>query len=446
MKNLFTLFIAMVLTVSTSFAQTLFTNVNIFDGTSKKLITGKDVLVENNLISKIGSNLKIPDSTTVIDGQGMTLMPGLIDTHTHIAIPEQINALKNDVDWMYWGVSAAAVTTDWLMRGYTTVRDAAGPSMSLHKAVEEGKLIGPRIYSSGAIISQTSGHGDHRFYNTPHPNMPGNMPSFFQTPGAFEVIADGVPEVLRATREVLKTGATQIKIVVGGGASSNFGPLYTLQFLPEEIEAVVRAARDYDAYVMAHAYHDESIIRAIDAGVRSIEHGTLMTKVGMDKIMEADAWISPYFTMLSLPFETIAAYVGPANESKARQIYDGAINQINVIKASGYDKVAFGADVVGPIDVQRTANNEFVVRAKYWPTAEVLKQATHNNGRLLREETGKRNPYQEGELGVINEGAYADIILVDGNPLEKIDLLTDPYNTIQLIMKDGKIYKNTLND
>ena len=438
---------------STVFAQdaqeitmVLFTNCMVFDGHSDEL-KKYDILVKNNIIKQISEEplaITASENSTIIDCQGNTLMPGLIDTHTHIAVPEQLETLMDDVDWMYWGVSAARVTTDWLMRGYTTVRDAGGPSMSLHKAVEEGKLIGPRIYSSGAPISQTSGHGDHRHYNTPNPNMPGNIPTNVQKTSGMEVLADGVPEVLRATREVLRSGATQIKVMAGGGASSSYGPLYTKQYLPEELDAAVRAARDYGTYVMVHAYHDESIIRSIDAGVRSIEHGTLMTQQGMDKIMEADAWISPYYTMLSLPFETIADYVGAANVDKAKQIYDGAKNQIEILKASGYDKIAFGADVVGPIENQRNSNNEFVVRAKYWSTAEVLKQATYNNGRMLWEETGLRNPYQEGKLGIIEVGAYADIIIVNGNPLENIDYLADPYNKIVLIMKDGIIYKNEI--
>ncbi|MFD2165079.1 amidohydrolase family protein [Thalassotalea euphylliae] len=426
-------------------SQTLFTNVHVWDGKSNGITKPINVLIENNLIKKLRANKSdINAKANIIDGQGKVLMPGLIDTHTHIAVPEQLGTLTNDVDFMYWGISAAQVTEDWLMRGYTTVRDAGGPAVGIKRAVEDGKVAGPRIYPSGPVISQTSGHGDHRAYTTPHPNMPGNKPHAMQTPQGFELLCDGIPEVLRCTREVLRSGATQLKLMAGGGASSSFGPLYTTQYLPEEIEAAVRAARDYGTYVMVHAYHDESIIRSIDAGVRSIEHGTLMTEKGMKKIMEKGAWISPYFTMLSLPWETIEAYVGPQNAHKARAIYDGAKKQISILKASGYDKIAFGADVVGPLSAQRNANNEFVVRAKYWPPVEVLKQATYNNARMLKEETGSRNPYLEGELGIIAEGAYADVILVDGNPLENIELLATPYESLLVIMKDGKVYKNAL--
>jgi len=425
--------------------QTLITNVHVWDGTSDGITKTISVLVENNLIKKIRAEKSDAHAeATIIDADGKVLMPGLIDAHTHIAVPEQLERLMDEVDWMYWGISAAQVTEDWLMRGYTTVRDAGGPASSIHKAVEDGRVIGPRIYSSGQVISQTSGHGDHRHFNTPHPNFPGNHPAKMQSMDGLELICDGVDEVLRCTREVLRQGATQIKIMTGGGTSSNFGPLYTKQYLPEEIEAAVRAAADYETYVMVHAYHDESIIRSLDAGVRSIEHGTLMTEKGMKAIVKKDAWISPYFTALSLPWETVAAYVGPENEAKARQVIDGAKNQIRILKESGYDKIAFGADVVGPLAVQQSANNEFAVRAEYWTPVEVLKQATYNNGRMLKEETGLRNPYQDGDVGVIQEGAYADMIIVDGNPLIDISLLTTPYESIDLIMKDGVIYKNAL--
>ena len=227
-------------------AQTLFTNVLVWNGTSNGLSKPTAVLVENNLIKKVGAGKGDAHAeAVVIDGKGSVLMPGLIDTHTHIAVPEQLGTLTNDVDFMYWGVSAAQVTEDWLMRGYTTVRDAGGPAVGLQKAVADGKVAGPRIYPSGAVISQTSGHGDHRAYNTPHPNFPGNTPHAMQTPSGFELLCDGVSEVLRCSREVLRSGATQLKVMSGGGASSSFGPLYTVQYLPEELEAEISGFVDY---------------------------------------------------------------------------------------------------------------------------------------------------------------------------------------------------------
>lgn len=424
--------------------QTLFLNVHVWDGTSDGITKKINVLVENNLIKKVRADKSdAHKEAVIIDGAGKVLMPGLIESHAHLGVPLKLSKLMNDVDFMYWGAVSGTITTDYLMRGYTTVRDAGGPAIGLHHAVEDGKLIGPRIYASGVILSQTSGHGDHRAYNVPHPNLSGNKPIQFQSPTGIEILCDGVPEVLRCTREALRMGSVHVKLMVGGGVSSSVDPLYTIQYLPEEIEAAVRAATDYGTYVLAHAYTDETIIRSMDSGVRVIEHGTLMTEKGMKAIMEKDAWLNPYFSMLAIPFEDIAAYVGPENVSKARTLLKGAENQIRIIKESGYDKIGFGSDVKGEIEKHRYSNKEFLIRAKYWPTVEVLKQATYNNGRLLKE-TGKRNPYPEGDIGVIEEGAYADMILVDGNPLENIELLVDTLNTLKVIMKDGKIYKNTL--
>ncbi|MGI9201935.1 MAG: amidohydrolase family protein, partial [Woeseiaceae bacterium] len=229
----------------------------------------------------------------------------------------------------------------------------------------------------------------------------------------------------------------------GGGASSSYDPLYTVQYLTEELEAAVRTARDYDTYVMVHAYNDASIIRSLDAGVRSIEHGQLMTEKSMEKLIEHDAWISPYYAFLDTPFEDLVAYVGEDNASKIEELYAGAENQIELLKKYNYRKIAFGADVVGPPANQRRNNLELKVRARYWSNVEVLQQATSINAELLAE-TGKRNPYPLA-LGVIEEGAYADILLVDGNPLDDISLLSEDYEkSLRIIMKDGVIYKNTL--
>lgn len=371
-------------------------------------------------------------------------MPGLIDSHAHPSLPLQLDALTLDVDWMQWGITAAKVTNAYLFRGWTTVRDTGGPATGIHRAIEAGHLVGPRIYSSGATISQTSGHGDHRRYNIEHPNFPSQSPmGIFQSPYGLEILCDGVPEVLRCTREVLRTGTHQIKLHAGGGASSSYDPLYTVQYLPEELEAAVKAARDYGTYVMVHAYNDESIIRSLDAGVRSVEHAQLMTEKSMKKFVDHDAWVSPYYAFMVTPLEDIVAYVGQENASKVTEIFEGAERQIELLKKYKYKKVAFGADVVGPPKNHVRKNLELKVRAKYWDNAEVLRQATSYNAELLRE-SGRRNPYPL-PLGVIEAGAYADILIVDGNPLDDITLLSDSYKEhINLIMKDGVIYRNSL--
>ena len=419
------------------------TNVTIFDGLNEETVEGS-VLIENNLIKALGADVKTPEGATLIDGDGKFLMPGLIDTHAHPCIPLQLDTLTLDVDWMNWGATAAGVTTEYLFRGWTSVRDAGGPAMGLQRSIDAGNLVGPRLYPSGATISQTSGHGDHRRYNIPHPNFPNQGPiGIFQSPYGLELLCDGVPEVLRGVREVLRTGATQIKLHAGGGASTSYDPLYTVQYLPAELEAAVKAAKDCDTYVMVHAYNDSSIIRALDAGVLSIEHGQLMTEKSMKKLIEKDAWISPYYTFMDTPLEDLVAYVGEENAGKITQIFEGAERQIALLKKYKYRKVALGADVIGPPENHRRNNIELKVRARYWSNFEVLLQATSINAELLKE-CGKRDPYPH-PLGEITVGAYADILVVDGNPLKDMTLLSDRYKeSLVLIMKDGKIYKNTL--
>lgn len=461
---------------------TLFKNVKIFDGTYDQLKEGYDVLVVRNKIHKIAKD--IPSSGTyeidakqgeireisgvipgdyqsytlhvvdesgttekkqvpisVIDGGGKTLMPGLIDAHVHLAITEPVAVLRDQQDWMFWGAVSGREAEKMLLRGFTTVRDAGGPAMGLARAIDQGKIPGPRVYPSGPVISQTSGHGEHRHYTEPHPNMPGNKPHFFNQ--HLEFLADGEAEVLRATREALRLGATQIKIMAGGGVSSSTDPLHTVQYLPSELEAAVKAAADWDTYVLVHVYGDEAILRCIEAGVKSLDHATLMTEKSAEAIKAADVWVVPYFSMLGLDEEVIKKALGPLAVEKFLQVQNSAKNQMRLLKEFDIRKVGFSTDIIGDPVALSKQNNEFGYRLEAWSPYEILLQATSLNAELLTL-SGKLNPYKNGPLGVIKEGAYADILLVDGNPLENVRILEDYENNIDLIMKDGKIYKNTL--
>ena len=211
----------------------LFTNVHVFDGVSETRIENANVLVVDNLIAEVSAEPLAAANARIIDGGGRTLMPGLIDAHVHMAITEPLADLRDNYDWMYWGAVSTIEAEKMLLRGFTTVRDAGGPAIGLQKAIDRGKAVGPRIFPSGPVISQTSGHGEHRNYTEPHPNFMGAQPSFFNQ--HVEFLADGVPEVLRATREALRMGATQIKVMAGGGVSSSVDPLHTVQGLPEEL-------------------------------------------------------------------------------------------------------------------------------------------------------------------------------------------------------------------
>ncbi|WP_171123287.1 MULTISPECIES: amidohydrolase family protein [unclassified Ruegeria] len=419
----------------------LFTNVHVFDGVNAERIENANVVVVDNLIAEVSSEPLAVANAKIIDGGGRTLMPGLIDAHVHMAITEPVADLRDNFDWMYWGAVSTSEAEKMLLRGFTTVRDAGGPAIGLQKAIDRGKAVGPRIYPSGPVISQTSGHGEHRVYTEPHPNFMGAQPSFFNQ--HVEFLADGVPEVLRATREALRLGATQIKVMAGGGVSSSVDPLHTVQGLPEELEASVKAAADWDTYVMVHAYSDDSILRSLEAGVISIEHGQLMTEVSAQAIKDADAWIVPFYSLLGLDEETVAKALGPSAGAKFLSVQAGAGNQMKLIKDFGIEKVAFSTDIIGDPVALSKQNDEFQYRTEVWSSYEILVQATSKTAELLAL-SGKLNPYVDGPLGVISEGAYADILLVDGNPVEDVTILVDYEKNIDFIMKDGVIYKNAL--
>ncbi len=350
----------------------LFTNVMVFDGITDKLVE-RDVLVKNNLIVQVSEeSLAIiqTDNVLILDGQGMTLMPGLIDAHVHLSITEPIDVLRNQQDWMYWGAVSGKEAEYMLLRGFTTVRDAGGPAIGLARAIDMGKLPGPRVYPSGPVISQTSGHGEHRNYTEPHPNMTGSMPSFFNQ--HLEFLADGEAEVLRATREVLRQGATQVKVMAGGGVSSSTDPLHTVQYLPEELEAAVLAAKDWGTYVLLHVYNDESIKRCIEAGVQSLDHATLMTVASAKLIKEKDVWVVPYFSVLGLDTEVITKVLGPQAVEKFLVVQIGARNQMKLLKKYNITKVGFSTDIIGDAAALKKQNDEFVYRSEGWSPYEIL--------------------------------------------------------------------------
>jgi imidazolonepropionase-like amidohydrolase len=421
--------------------QILFTNVNVFDCKSDQLVEGMNVLIEDNLIKEVaGDDIDVHENATVINGAGRTLMPGIIEGHGHVGLPVAGDQLTEQQDWQYLAVRAAATAKFFLDNGWTTVRDAGGPTFGIKKAIDEGHVPGPRIYPSGRFISQTSGHGDFRAgYASPHPNDLPVEPFFNREFGA---VADGVPEVLRATREELRKGAVHIKIMAGGGIASQYDPIHTRQYSPEEMKAIVDAAADWGTYAMVHAYTDDAVRRAIEAGVKVVEHGQLMTDETAKLAADNDVWLSTQIAFLGEePTPEQIATFGEVTAAKFRQVRQGVDTSINYAKEYGI-KIAFGTDLWGPRINEITS--EFAYRQKYFSNVEILRQATCGNGELLQL-TGPLNPYPEGPIGVIAEGAYADILLVDGNPIEDLLLLADPTENIDLVMKDGKIYKNTLN-
>jgi imidazolonepropionase-like amidohydrolase len=425
---------------SAAFAQeskanaTLIQNVRIFDGRNETLVEGMSVLVEGNKIAKITQNIPAPDGATVIDAGGRVMTPGFIGTHEHIIGQMPFGDIFTS-DERYGAYVATQSARDYLMNGFTAIRDI-GNSFSLKKAIDRGYVVGPRIYPCGPMISQTSGHADHR-HDSEKSKLIGGEDDIMVQYGDMAVV-DGVPEVLKATREALRRGASQIKIAVGGGTGSYADPLDVVEFTPEEIRAAVQAASDWGTYVMAHVYNSDGIRRAIDNGVKSIEHANLIDEPTMQLMKEKGIWLSPQVIV----FTFIPHGYTEDQANKHRQAYAGIDNMFKIAKKIGFDKISFGSDIITDPETLKRINEEFVHRTKWFTPVEILRQATSNSAELLAL-SGPRNPYP-GKLGVIEEGAYADILLINGNPLEDISILTKPKENLALIMKDGLIYRNTI--
>lgn len=416
----------------------LITNVSIFNGKDEKLVQGH-LLIEGNRITKISANPIVVNksaNTSIIDGKGKFLMPGLIDAHAHTlmdAIPLHLG-LTSDIG--YLNLFAAASAEKQLLRGFTTVRDVGGPSFSLKKAIDEGLFKGPRIYPSGATISQTGGHGDFGAY-TDVPRVSGQL-SYLERSG-LTIIADGADNVLIRTRELLRQGASQIKVMAGGGVASSYDPLDVTQYTEEEIRAAVNAAKAWNTYVTVHAYTPTAIQAAIKAGVKCIEHGQLADEETAKIMSEKGIWwsLQPFLDDEdAIPFPE-----GSDARKKQLQMVKGTDNAYSLAKKYKI-KTAFGTDCLFDPKLASRQGAQLAKLVRWYTPFEVLKMATSDNAALLSL-SGPRNPYPD-KLGVIEEGAYADIILVDGNPLQNINLIADPDKNFLLIMKNGIIYKSTL--
>ena len=372
----------------------------------------------------------------VIDGKGLTLMPGLIDAHWHTYyanVPVSTLATGDMSEVAILGLLGAR---DTLMRGFTTVRDIGGNPFAVKKIADSGKFPGPRMLISGPPISQTSGHFDFRGKNDTPANSTDPL-TYWERVGVI-MVADGVPEVIKRGRENLRMGATQLKIAGGGGVSSSYDPLDVQEFTFEEMKAIVDVAKTWNTYVAAHIFTDESIQTAIKAGIKSIEHGNLIKEKKTLKMMKDNGvWLS---AQPLLDDEDALKFDNPFSTQKWIEVTDGTDNVYKMAKDMGV-KIAFGTDML--FDPAAAKNQgKMLSKLKRWFTPyEALKMATSTNAELLVM-CGPRHPYKEGPLGVIKEGAYADILLVDGNPLENLDLVADPEKNFVLIMKDGKIYKN----
>jgi imidazolonepropionase-like amidohydrolase len=414
--------------------RTLFTNVDVFDGLHETRIENASVLVEGNIIAAVSTEPIAAERATVIDGAGRTLMPGLIDAHWHTTLvrPTAEQAIYGDFSFI--SILAALEAEATLMRGFTTVRNMGGPAFGLKLAIDNGLIPGPRIYPSGAMITTTGGHGDFRFFNE-LPRTPDRLTASERLGGS--MIVDGPDEVRMRVREQLMQGATQIKLTAGGGVASPHSPLDVATFSEAELKAAVDAAESWDTYVAVHAYTPKAVERAIAAGVKVIEHAHLMDDEAARMMAENDIWLSTQpFTETGLVGEALP----PSSLEKKEKVVEGTDNVYRLARKHDL-KVAFGTDILFSAQ-EATRQGAWLVRLTKWYTpAEALVMATGTNGELLQL-SGKRNPYP-GRLGVIEAGALADLLLVDGDPIADIDLIADP-DRFLVIMKDGVIFKNTL--
>ncbi len=406
----------------------------LFDGTGSARAP-RNVRITGSRIDAVSAgDIPVPAGAMVIDGAGQTLMPGLTDAHWHMS------AVKG-VPWMgpEDPVAVALVFKDaerQLQRGFTTVRDTAGSVFGIRDAIDRGIMPGPRCFPSGAAISQTSGHGDFDPANE-LPVSLGGEPSRLRRSG-MTAVANGVPEVLAATRQQFKRGATQIKIMAGGGVTSDFDPIDTLQFTPEELRAIVQAATDWGTYACAHVYTAAGVKRCLEAGVISIEHGHLIDDAAAAMMAAKGAWLS------SQPFENGDNILTPEQMDKAHESLGDAGWQSSVRLAKKHGvKLAFGTDLFARTTASRTENAMLPRLGAIFSNAEVLRIATSGNCELFAR-SGKRNPYRAAPLGVVKEGAWADLLLVRGNPLDDLRLLEDYDRNLLTIIKNGEIHKNLM--
>jgi len=445
MKNL-KLLIVLLLFVNVVFSQekkeanhVLITNVQVWDGTSDQTIKA-DVLIEENKFKEIKSGIKAPKGATVIDGKGGTLIPGLIDMHQHLMLWGGTTEGTYEYDAYGQGARAIKMAERLLEMGYTTIRDIGGNSLSIARLIREGKLDGPRVYSSGPVISQTGGHGDWG------PTNEGPGQGNYQTMVRNTHVVDGVPEVIKATRWNFRNGANFIKVMAGGGVASTFDPLNMTQMNMDELKAIVEVANAYESYVAVHSYHDRSYNQALDAGVKSFEHGFLITEPTVKRMAETPGvfWSWQPFGSYTLFAGGFPDWFTPDMIEKGTAVNKGSVKVPPLMRKHGV-LVVLGSDMFGD-EVKFARTN--IVSAKEVPGTgytdlEIMKMATSNSGKVLTMSGPGRDPYKEAKLGVVEIGAWADLNIWTDDPTKDVNVLKSDDN-LKVVIKNGKVYKNKL--
>jgi imidazolonepropionase-like amidohydrolase len=406
----------------------LLRNASVVDGSAAEPRPGVEVLIEGDRFREV-SNKPIKTSARAIDLAGKTLMPGLIDCHVHV-VATMVNLAQNALlpDSLV-AARAAAIMRGMLMRGFTTVRDVGGADVGLKLAVAEGAFLGPRLVISGKALSQTGGHGDGRG------RFDARDPGYFDRRlGALGRICDGVPEVRRAAREEIKAGADLIKIMVNGGVASPTDPIAFLGFSREEILAFVEEAEMANTYVAGHLYTDEAIRRAVECGLKSVEHANLIQPATARLMVERGAWAVPTLvTFQALKEEGASLGLPKVSVDKIDDVRLAGLRSLEIMRDAGVT-MAYGTDLLG--DMHRRQSEEFTIRAQVLPAHEIIASATSVAASVVG---------MKGQLGVIAPDAYADLIVVDGNPLADLAVLGGQGERIAAIMKGGAWVKNELN-
>lgn len=419
-------------------ATTLFENVRIFDGKASALSEPMNVLVQGNRIVRVSADplpVNRRADTVIVQGDGRTLMPGLIDAHTHImfATIPQAAVLTSDIGFV--NVAAVRAAEDMLLRGFTSIRDLGGPVFGLKQGIDRGLVPGPRIWPSGAFVSQSGGHGDFRLPNE-LPARPGDF-SYGERVGA-AAIADSPDAVRQRVREQLALGASQVKLMAGGGVSSHYDPLDVTQYTVPELRAAVEAAANWGTYVTVHAYTPRAVQQAIEAGVQCIDHGHLLDEATVKLMAKNGIWwsLQPFLA------DEDANPKPEGSEARAKQLQVSAGTDAAYALAKKHRvKLAWGTDTLSDAALAARQGKQLAKMVRWFTPAEVLRMATSGNAELLAL-SGPRSPY-EGKLGVVEEGALADLLLVDGDPLADINLIADPARNFVVIMKDGRLVKNS---
>ncbi|MCM1185584.1 MAG: amidohydrolase family protein [Lachnoclostridium sp.] len=416
----------------------LIKNVNVFDGRSDSVLEHQNIVISDNLVTEIfAGDFSEEGFDEVTDGKGQYAIPGLTDAHVHLG--------KTHIDGAspsYDAIVGAVVAGKLLNHGITTVRDAGSMTDGLKRAIDEGVIPGPRIYPSMNYLSQTCGHGDCEEAHA-------NRDIQYRSPRGV-ALCDGVAECRRAVREQFFLGASQIKIMAGGGMSSACDPVETLQFSLEEMKAIVETAADYGSYVLAHLYTPKCIQRAVQAGVKSLEHGHWIDEETAKMMKDAEVFLNPcpQFTLEEVKWNHMGEFSDQPSQLKKKKKKGGARIKEHIEETTElihkYDlKILFGTDLMIMYnEYEPRESMDFTVYKKRFGSYKGLLAATGNFNDITKLTT-YQNPYPDGEIGVLKKGSYADIVITNGNPVEDLDILGNTEN-ILFVMKDGKAYKNKL--